>query len=225
VIGRISATDLPTRGTERGTIEMTSSIAPAPKSETRSNPLGWLLPFLLAIVALTILCSHAPSRIRLIGLFSIAFGLIGGYISRFLASATGFQHRRIIDAVTFAAIVAGLVAVSIRSHQLQIAAWNRDPQTALATAILSSGKSPENPEARAKLEEMKAALARSENFTAYLGRRVSALGTWKSPWIELFWGAEILVAATVGAFCSIAARFRSDFRLTTESDRGAPGSG
>ena len=64
-----------------------SDVPPEPATSNRavSSPPGrgplafWLLCGVVGLAALTLACVHATERIKLIGLFSIALGLVSGW--------------------------------------------------------------------------------------------------------------------------------------------------
>lgn len=166
---------------------------------------AWVLLLALFTTVLTIAFAHAPARLRLIGLFSIAFGVIVGLAALWLADVIGMRRRSLIPIGAFAAIVLGQIGVVSESYRLSVAerraqAQQPGAEEAIAAAMLEQGKAPDNPHSRKLFEEMRVTLAARNTFSAYLARRLSSLGSLNSPLPELFWGLEVLLAAAVGTF-------------------------
>ena len=172
------------------------------------NELGVLLAFWLGAVAvaagLGIAAAHAPPRIRLLGLFSIGFGLLmGWFVTRLAAMLNlriGFVHIAWIGLVT----MGGLVASVLHTVALQpppTPTTLPHPIAAMLAAKMQeeSGLNPGD-----AMPELANAPAQAPGFGSrvqrYLTRRVQMLGDWPSPWPELFWGVELLAgtASAVG---------------------------
>lgn len=159
---------------------------------------GFVILLALSVVAATILFAHAPARIRLIGLFAVAYGAVVGYLAAQFAKRTGLPCSSMAVALTFLAILVGQIGVAVESYRLAHRETLFTPEHAAANAMLSAAEPPENPRSRKLLEDMQATLGRGQNFSNYLGHRVAALGAWTRPWPEIFWVLEMLLASASG---------------------------
>ncbi len=172
----------------------------------------WLTASVLGVTVLTLVCVQAPSRIKLLGLFAVGYGLLAGlWIGRLLRETR-------VDCVKTAAVLAvvivavGMVGMAVESHRLYAAAIARqyaiDPNTLLAgkTAIVGGLESPAHfekifQESRQQRLEM---LAEMTSFSAYLrnrtaGPHTSAMG-WPHPWPWALFVGEVLLASVAGAW-------------------------
>ncbi len=156
--------------------------------------VGWFLLGLLGVAAISGLAGHAPARVRLLLLFPLAFGLLVGSASGYLAS--GLELRRSVAAALISAslAVAGLVNVAWISYG-ELAAQARravqeDPQRLLALRLLESSDL-RDPQNRRSYHELRASL--QPTFGDYLASRLAGTFGWRpAPWPGLFWGCEVL---------------------------------
>ena len=162
---------------------------------TNTSILAWLAVCLVATSVLTIAAAHAPPRVRLIGLFSIGFGAIIGWLTVVLTGPL-----EVLVSTSTAGVVAGLLTLGgligctmeiARLDDVQKSSANQEE---LAMRMLeqmnatSQGGSPPKP-----------ATERS-SIQKHLNRRLRQLGQWKSPWPEIFWCSELVLAASVSAW-------------------------
>jgi len=182
----------------------------------------WLFLGVIGLAALTLAAAHAPPRVRLIGLYSVGYGAVAGYGLWLLAGLTNAPAGKRCAVLAFAAIVAGQVLLALETHRLLAS----EAQTAASTispaeVMLETAAPPSDPQSRKLFDEMKEAvtgaaaqqrarLEEQRRFGAYLRRRIAPLGDWGTPWAEIFWGAEVVASAAVGAW--IAARPRAAAR-------------
>jgi hypothetical protein len=169
----------------------------------------------LVLTGLAIIAAHAPPRVRLLGLFPVAHGLIAGWLLTQVAAGVRRQTSRGATLLATALIAASLLGTTFESHRM-FAAKVRAQFTAAATDLLdgkwlsqlSAGATAKE---RAEFERVKQDLAKARrdrrrllsdrsSFRDYLGHRVLALGVWRSPWPQLLWACEILLATTAGTF-------------------------
>jgi hypothetical protein len=167
-----------------------------PESDQPQPEPGSILMFALAAViataALALVAAHAPARIRLLGLFSLAFGLLNTLIQTRLAAILHVRITGTVIALIAATTLAGLVGSTCQTVALQPTIKPLDnnfhPVAALVAArMVEAAPKEEIPEFGDRLH-------------TYLIRRVSLIGNWSSPWPEVFWGSELLLG-TAGAVC------------------------
>lgn len=168
----------------------------------------WLALGAIFLTAVTLLCAHAPARIRLLGLFAVAYGLFSGYALKHLARIVALRQAGAIIALTFVAVAAGQSALTLESYRIAAAAHasemqrelESDKSRAALALILQSSAPPADSQARQMFDEMQETLGIRMSFANYLARRFSTLGQWSSPWPEIFWSVEILMSAAAGAW-------------------------
>ena len=156
----------------------------------------WILACCLCVGVLAMMAAHAPARIRLIGLFSVGFGLIVGWLTTRLAQLLEVRPARSVIIMLAASLtLVGLVATTWQTFRLdeltqvktideELAARlmrEFDRQQGIATPDLTPSSS-------------------LQSFRGYLARRVSQLGRWSSPWPELFWWGECASASVAAGW-------------------------
>ena len=170
--------------------EMPSSGGSLPL--TGSPPFGPLLSWLVAVVlvlsAIGIVAAHVPTRVKLLGLFSVAVGWVMGAASSAFAKA---MRLSVTPQIVLAVGVLTLVALAASAQQAFLldaasrAVSPREQQMALNLMRQmeqdSGGEITAAPVGSA-----------TDQFRQYLARRVRQLGAWPSPWPELFWVIELL---------------------------------
>lgn len=166
-------------------------------TEVDSPEAGSMLMFVLAAViataALALAAAHAPSRIRVLGLYSLAFGLLNALIQTRLAALLNVRITAIVIVLIAATTLAGLIGsvcqTVVLSPQSKPLDSNFHPVAAMVAARME------------KTEQVKELVPTfAERLQSYLIRRVTLLGDWSSPWPEIFWGGE-LILGTAGAIC------------------------
>ena len=166
---------------------------------TESEPpeSGSMLMFALAAViataALALAAAHTPSRIRLLGLYSLAFGLLSALIQTRLAVLLNVRVTAIVIVLIAATTLAGLIGSVCQTVALLPQSKPLDSNFHPVAAMVAARM--ENTE---QVKELVPTFA--ERMHTYLIRRVSLLGDWSSPWPEIFWGGE-LILGTAGAVC------------------------
>lgn len=227
----------------------TAQSAPPPsvKQDTGS---GLLFVVGAAVIAcgLGILVAHAPEAIRLLGLFSVALGLLTGWLLANLANKLTLKLNWLRLSVIAVATVAELIIATCQTMALHpeppklmphpitelVEAQLRrdkdsslpesDPTTPAAIPLQphpSDGPTPEPappvvippPPPISKRPAMKMPVAMmpteprpfAQRFQSFLVRRVDRL-KWTSPWPELFWLTELIVAAGGSVWLAIRCR-------------------
>jgi len=155
-----------------------------------SSSLMWMLACCFCVGVLAVMAAHAPARVRLIGLFSVGFGLFVGWLTTRLAQLFEVRPARATIIMLAASLtLVGLVATTwqtfrldeltqVKSSEEELAAKlmrEFDRQQGIATPDLTPSSS-------------------LQRFRGYLTRRVRQLGRWPSPWPELFWCGECISA-------------------------------
>jgi hypothetical protein len=162
------------------------------------STITWLAACAISVTGLSIAAAHAPPRIRLIGLFSIVFGLIVGWIVVWLASQLQAEPRRRFTVVTAVLLsLCGLIGSTWQTSRLDEAFSSKSGKDALAARLI---KEFERQDSQSGSDHQR----RSEvtEFQKYLSRRLQKLGTWTSPWPECFWAFELIAAATAAGWVS-----------------------
>jgi hypothetical protein len=166
-------------------------------SSTQST-LVWFVACAIAVTALSIAAAHAPSRIRLIGLFSIAFGLAVGWGVVWLTSQLHAEpgcRFTVVTAVLLSLI--GLIGSTLQTSRLDEAFSLKSDKAALASRLIKEFERQVN-----KSGSDKPNCAEVTEFQKYLSRRLQNLGNWNSPWPECFWVSELVAAAIVAGWMS-----------------------
>lgn len=159
---------------------------------TGSPPIGpflsWLVAVVLVLSAIGIVAAHVPTRVKLLGLFSVAVGWVMGAASGAFANAMRLSVTpQIVLAIGVLTLVA-LAASAQQAFRLDAASRSVSPrEQQMALNLMqqmerdSGGEFTAAPVASA-----------TDEFRQYLARRVRQLGAWSSPWPELFWAIELL---------------------------------
>lgn len=158
--------------------------------------LIWQIASVVATGAVAVAAANAPPRIRLIGLFPVAFGLLVGLIVTWLRNPFDARPGRLTT--TIAAVVlalCGWIGATWESYRLDKAMFLASPQDRMAAQMMQEFEkqsgAPQGPTVN-PLREM--------SFQEFLGRRLKQLGKWPSPWPECFWVGELLAAATLAGY-------------------------
>lgn len=156
----------------------------------------WMLASLFCVAVLALAVSHAPARIRLIGLLSIGFGLLVGWLIVWLANV--FEVRPSLWTLfVFAASLAcgGFVLSTLQTFQLDTAMRQLSKEEELAAKLMR--------EIDRQRGVVKADETVVQRFREFLSRRVRQLGAWPSPWPEVFWSGESLLTGIAAGGLSV----------------------
>lgn len=195
---------------------MTNSPAGLPQTaeppvvgSEKGSGLLFLAGSIAVTVGLSIAAAHAPARIRLLGVFSIGFGLLLGWLVTRLAAT--LTYRINVLQVAWIGILSSAGLVGSVCHMIAIQPVASAPTIENAVPKLFAIPTPQSRSSSpAPKPNPMAALfaaqvhAESRTFGSrmhrYLTERVQMLGAWPSPWPELFWGTEVLAgtAAAIG---------------------------
>ncbi len=162
--------------------------------------LAWLFAAVVGLTALSVAAAHAPPRIRLIGLFTIGFGLLAGWTLSFLAKQILPGPRRVVTWLAFPLIASATFGMTWESHRQWTAAVERQRSgDKKASQLLDRLDSQSDLPADFK-NDLSQAVADKSGFTSYLRERTSALGAWKAPWPAVFWLCELLFGSLAGTW-------------------------
>lgn len=195
------------------------STVPSGTTDAVAPPWTWLLVCALVTTGLSLAAAHAPSRIRLIGLFSIAFGAIIGWFLVQLATRLDTQPSvRLLGLCAVLFTVCGLIGCAWETFRLEQQSQSKSSKDVLAARMLEQmqGQGESTLEGPTAIQ-----ISRWMSFRRYLARRVQQLGTWPSPWPELFWIFEIMLAAITSLLVAVRTR-HSNLIVPTEPTAAAP---
>ena len=183
-----------------------STVRTTMSYQLSSTQFLWLMACSVVTTALTLASAHAPPRIRLLGLFSIGFGaLIGWLTARLAIRFEARLPRRIVGLTAVVLTIGGLIGWMVETYRQT--RWPDSPKAQLNAQLHDLGLQVVEDMAR----QIKPSAAPTQvdffatlSFRRFLARRLAQLGDWTSPWPELFWAVEIVLAA--GASYWIATR-------------------
>ena len=156
----------------------------------------------VGVTLLTLAAVHAPGRIKLLGLYALAIGLVAGFGMGSLSRMLNIGAAAPIVLITFLLIVAAQTGMAVESHRLWAAkaweAFEATPQGRLAKSTTADPRAPAD--FKAGLQELIDRQRESLRFGDYLAHRISPLGEWREPWPLVFWLGESIVSAVAGTF-------------------------
>jgi|GEM_PF-2564172 len=196
-------------------------------SLVRRRLLLWLVIGAVVLAVAALAGGHAPPRIRLLGLFLIAWGAIGGWGLGSLARLLRLHFPGRVAVLGFLLLLAGQVGLAWESYRVYSQGplkevrllqeqFRNDPSRAFVQQFREqqSQAAADDEEAAEMQRRFEAELERVERirnekldeirsratFRAYLAHRVEAFGGWPAPWPALFWGMEALAGSILGAW-------------------------
>lgn len=186
-----------------------------PESEVNSRPNRssiWvcLVAGLVMTTALALAAAHSPPRIRLIGLFSIAFGLaVGWLLARLVEKLDVGLSRRALGAAAAVFTVCGLIGSTWETVRLNEAQKPKSGTDTVAARLIeqirsqsNAGNHDETPGLTSPVETSSLVV-----FRRYLAHRLRPLGELSSPWPEIFWCVELCAAAAASVWMATRRRF------------------
>lgn len=179
----------------------TSNASTRPES---GSMLLFALGAIVVAAGLGLLAAHAPARVRLLGLFSLGFGLLTGWLVAGLAARLHLRIGRVQLVIIALVTLVGLITSVCRTVMLQPVNPKAEahPVAEMVEAQLRTPGQIDLPAPQAPLLAGPTLQATPRPFAdrlqTYLSRRVEMLGRWSAPWPELFWVLE-LVLGTTGA--------------------------
>ena len=174
----------------------------------------WFLAGLAVVTFLAFASLKAPERMRLLGWFGVGVGALAGYLLGRIGQYWRIASSRVVLLLAFVLVLFGQVLAAAEMYRVRTA-WlqahfQKDPLSG-ADAQRVAGEQdavpiPELPQV--SKEEM--ARARQELLSPlrFFSERLM-LVQWKpldwihnAPWPVTLWSIEVLLAATVGAYCT-----------------------
>jgi hypothetical protein len=158
--------------------------------------LNWLACTSLVVLVISISSAHLPHRMKLLGLFPIAVGLIMGTAGSFFSRRYFFRAPSWITSGMFLMALSGLIGSTVLTYRLETSTLaNPSQQHQLAVAMMRQM------ERDSAGEIVTPAPAISvKGFRSYLAHRLTQLGSLSSPWSELLWSVEIFAGSTAAAW-------------------------
>lgn len=164
-----------------------------------SSLLSWLAVCFIATTAMSLASAHAPPRVRLIGMFSVAFGLLAGWLIVRLALLIEFKPSpRLASVVAGLMSCLGLIGGAWETWRLEVARQGDLAKERVAERLIEQSKT--SPGASGTIPIDSSPLA---GFRWYISRRTRQLGRWPSPWPELFWLVELLLGTAASVLSSL----------------------
>lgn len=181
-------------------MEDTPSVMPSSTVAVASHSslCFWFAACITGTTAVSLIAAHAPPRVRLIGLFSIAFGLVIGRMIVLLAEKLDADPSRSVLAVAAILLsMTGLIGATWESFRLEETRRPKTSKDAIAQLLIDQMRTDQTPTGAPKFETSQVI-----QFRRYLSGRLQQLGDWTSPWSEAFWIAELCAAAVASVWIS-----------------------
>jgi hypothetical protein len=176
--------------------EFASSVSSNPYSRSaRSSFAAWIVACVVATTALSLVAAHAPARVRLIGLFSLAFGLLVGWFVAWLAVKLDAKSSRPVICVAAAIFtLGGLIGCTWETFRLEELRRPRSANEELGLRLIEQMKMQNTGDQNEHFD-----LSTTTAFRKYLTLRIRQIGNWPRPWAEVFWISELIA----GTFASV----------------------
>lgn len=168
---------------------------PNDASRDRVSWLSWLARAALVVLALSIAAAQAPTRVKLLGLFSVGVGCTMGAASAFFTQPHPAQAPRRRLLAMFLLAFTGLAGSTWLAFRLDAASQPKSPQQQMAATMMKQMERDSGGEIVPATS-----ISAVDEFRRYLTRRVRQLGSWSSPWPELFWVGELLAGGAAAAW-------------------------
>lgn len=201
------------------------SLASPPK-ECSSNIAGfaqWLVIGAAGVALVFVIAVEVPQRFKKPVLFFVGLESVAAWGLGRWGAARGIPPTKRFAIAVAAILAASSVLMSIKTHrdgvkamraQKQWQASTGDPISENFKQFLLTVPEGETEQERARRLEMLADVERGEamrrerleylTFSGYLSSRVpKEWGKWNPPWPAVFWGAEILLGSTLGAWIAL----------------------
>jgi len=192
------STQLPSDPVAKSELSKTETVMTEPaKEELDTGSAIWFWPGAVAISAgMAIAAAHAPARIRLLGVFSVVFGLILGWLLSRLAETV--HHKIQTLQISWIGLCAATGLIGSVCHLVALQPTS-DPNLSkhVATILATRMQNENGIQPGDSLPEFKPPTF-GNRLQRFLISRVQSVGAWPSPWPELFWGGEVL-AGTAAA--------------------------
>lgn len=186
------------------------SANPEPLQSPRPNlhTLQWVGIGLVGLTALVLAAAHTPGRIRLLGLFAVAFGCVCGWGLARVATALKVNAGRLTAAIIAGVLIAAAeTGLTLESWRLYVVELRQIYDPEASTEVVGKGQPFVPPSVLKKArEDRQRVLEEKSRFATYVQHRVKNLGEWPSPWPIVFWAAEVLLGTAAGVAAFLASR-------------------
>jgi hypothetical protein len=180
---------------------------PAAAPTRRNGWFSWLMLFLLATAAISLLAVYLPSRVKMLGLYAIGLGLLAGWLAARLAET--FHVTRTKSAVTcaivFVVIAAGQMGMAVESYRVYRTAEERalaaNPKRAAALQMLQSLNLPDDAKSEQAVADVRKTIGTNgTTFVDFLQYRVSQIGIQSRRVATVFWVVELVLGGAAGTW-------------------------
>lgn len=171
---------------------------------TAGSQLVRVVGVVVVVLVFSVVSAHAPSRIKLLGLFHVVAGFgLGATIAWLFGDdrqRSSYVWRLAVAVMTFLALGASSW-IAFRNDLVQTKTKD-SAENAMARNLIEQVKQANGLANQANDAAAKPTVVSGlSEFDRFLIRRVGQLGDWKSPWPELFWLVELIlggIAAAIG---------------------------
>ncbi|MSR57446.1 MAG: hypothetical protein EXS05_07220 [Planctomycetaceae bacterium] len=198
-------------------------LAPSTDAATASNDhslvASWLVLGTLAVGLLFLASVHAPQRVKLPLITPVALGIAAGWGLGRWALARRLSVPKFVLIASFGLIAAGEIGVAVESYRLgkpelqrvvnRLAFQDDGLAHQIDRAFIEQAGDPATRDQFQRQSDLAQRRRQDEldrqqwllTFAGYLEHRIpKAWGRWPNPWPAIFWGAEVLLASSLGAW-------------------------
>jgi hypothetical protein len=180
---------------------------PAAAPTRRNGWFSWLLLFLLATAAISLVAVYLPSRVKMLGLFAVGHGLLSGWLAARLAEIFHLRVTKwaVTSAAVFLVIAAGQLGMAVESYRVFRTAEERalaaNPKRAAALQMLQSLNLPDDGKSEKTVADVRKTIgANGTAFADYLQYRVSQIGIQSRRAAAVFWVVELVLGGAAGTW-------------------------
>jgi hypothetical protein len=200
-------------------------LPPEPKElYGHTNLLVWLATGGVGVAILFAASVHTPQEWKRLGLYSVALGALAGWGLGQWALLRKIRPSFVVIGLTWTLILAGEALAAVQTHraalkperaELKPEQIERDMMTEGMREYFTREPEGLTTEERERWLKDRAEFERGEerlrdelearrvhrSFYGYLANRIpKEWGKWSYPWPAVFWGGEVLLASTLGAW-------------------------
>jgi hypothetical protein len=196
--------------------------SPAPKGEPSAGRqfFGWLVVGIAGVGLLFVASVHFPDTIKVPGLFAVGLAAVAGFGLGHWGTAMNIRPTAAVAIAAWLAIAGGEVIATIKTNSDRVAylrtqrEWQDLTGHPIEEALkrsLDEQPAAQSEEQKRRQQEIRDQIEFGESyrrerlerltFYGFLKERIpKAWGKWTYPWPAVFWGAEIIVGSTLGAW-------------------------
>ncbi|MDA0833528.1 MAG: hypothetical protein O3A29_09610 [Planctomycetota bacterium] len=184
-------------------------VTSEPPPSTKVSIVEWLISSVLALTVIGIVAVNLPARVKLLGWFAIAVGLLAGGVLRYLQKTWGLSPGRrwtILAAVLIVTLQSGIGVgtwwrqAAILDKQNESHPILQQLQSSRIDAEAGGEESHDQQEMLQYERLLREDLARERSFERYLQKRLTAVGSFDRPWPALVWCLEVLAGTFAGTY-------------------------